>query len=275
MTAILFWSATESEDEINSEIWTRSPIVQNDIQPSTHASDPPSVGAEQIMLRPGVALPWVPDLLGRNWRSQRSILVVGSAYAPFVRGTAKRSRCMDLDDYVKADSWRAFQQKFIEDVVVGDPNYYSRVAALARATSTPMDCSGLAVWDLCRVSFVLRDKQTGHSSADDGLVTGENRNLFLSYVEHRVNQDWLWRRITDTDANRIVALGKVAAKGLLRMFESRDCTIDVCGLSDFNQRMRTAAHWPQRLIRERNICQWTESQAWWEISTSVGPRQRC
>jgi hypothetical protein len=39
----------------------------------------------------GLTLPWVPDVLGSQWNHEKSVHIVGSAYAGFLQGISKRS----------------------------------------------------------------------------------------------------------------------------------------------------------------------------------------
>src|SRR4051812_5757715 len=105
-----FWAADAlaQEDAINDAIWTRSPAVQREVQPPVQVRLK-GVGAQQAMLLENRVLPWVPDLLGARWREPSAILIVGSAYSPFISGSAGRRRCMPLNDYLEAQTWQEFQ----------------------------------------------------------------------------------------------------------------------------------------------------------------------
>src|SRR4051794_22742304 len=113
---MLSWDVA-SGDDLNAEMWHRSPTVQRLIQPPRDLEHDGAVGAQQAMLEddsvPGVTretvLPWVPDLLGAGWRRSDAVLVVGSAYAGFIRGLSRRSRSLPLSEYASASSADEFQ----------------------------------------------------------------------------------------------------------------------------------------------------------------------
>jgi hypothetical protein len=222
-----FWSSEfrVEDDALNAEIWSRSPDVQCEIQPP---SEVPSdgAGAQQAILLDGRVLPWVPDILGRNWREADSVVIVGSAYAPFVEHFSNRGRVMSRKVYENASTWQEFQQAFVASVVDGDDRYYGPLMPLAAVTAAPNDCSNLALLDLCRASFVAvsEGKFTGRDS-----VLKKHCRLFADYVEHSQNQSWLWQRLTATEATRIVALGTIAEHGLLRLFDTHRCVLRVNG----------------------------------------------
>ena len=263
----MFWSREFriGDDTINAEIWSRSPDLQREVQLPSEALTA-GVGAQQAMLLVNRVLPWVPDIVGRNWQDADSILVVGSAYAPFVEGSAGRSCSMSLVAYEQADSWQSFQQAFTDAVVEPDNSYYAPISALAGATATPDNCSRLAVFDLARVSFVEQDGRGAVRGGD--AVVGRHCDLYQRYIEHPQNQNWLWRRLTGTKACRIVALGTIAEHGLLRMFDRQRCELRVDGVA---KRLPASANgtWVKRYAAaEHKLSWWAESGHWWDIRTT-------
>jgi hypothetical protein len=73
-------------------------------------------------------LPWVPDLVGRHWGEEGSVLVIGSAYAPFIHDNRAGNRqpwhrAMDLTDYANAALRppEEFLRRFFSTVVKDDP----------------------------------------------------------------------------------------------------------------------------------------------------------
>ncbi len=182
-----FWRADafDLEDSLNLEIWANSPKLQFEVQSREDALRT-LVGAQQAMLpsevlaQVGPTLPWVPDLVGKQWRVETSILIIGSAYAGFIKEFSGRKACMDLKDYVASVMRppREFQQLFLRDVVSGDNNYYGRVQALVQAVIG--SAQNLALFDLCRASFVKRDSDGDKSN--DAIV--RRAPQYLRYVQH-------------------------------------------------------------------------------------------
>src|SRR5208283_2077137 len=85
-----FWNDLELADPLNQVIWENSAAVQLEIGPPERLRAVSSIGAQQAMIEgsaySGVpCLPWVPDVLMPDWKAQSSILIVGSAYAGFIR----------------------------------------------------------------------------------------------------------------------------------------------------------------------------------------------
>ena len=198
-----FWASTAraTEDPINDDIWAHSPSVQRDIQPPVQVRLK-AVGAQQAMLIEDHVLPWVPDVLGVSWGEPSSLLIVGSAYAPFIAGAAKRSRSMPLQDYIRAQSWQEFHARFIESVVRGDNSYYEPLSLLASATACSQNCANLAFLDLCRASFTEKTAR-GDFVGRDAVVL-RHCALFERYVEHPTNEQWLFERVIASAATRIV-----------------------------------------------------------------------
>src|SRR4051794_21754424 len=94
-----FWAAStlNVDDEVNDGIWSQSIAVQKEIQPPDDLliRDDTPIGAQQAMVDPdpdcispigdGTILPWVPDLVGSKWDDSDSLIIVGTAYAGFIR----------------------------------------------------------------------------------------------------------------------------------------------------------------------------------------------
>jgi hypothetical protein len=76
-------------------------------------------------------------------------------------------------------------------------------------------CRLLATVDLCRVAFVRRDVSRDHGG---DRVANSAPELFSAFVESKGASDWLWRRLADSEASALIALGTVAEHGLLRLF---------------------------------------------------------
>lgn len=183
--------------------------MQATIQPYRDDWQIGEIGAQQAMRAPR-RLPWVPDLVGVNWRSEKALIVVGSAYGAFITNSYGRHE-MSPSDYDQPTAG-AFQKRFFDAVVAGR-EYYTRVARLTGHAI--QDASHLALFDLCRVALVEcgRPRDRGGDK-----VVSKAVGLFCRYVESTVPHGWLWRRFIGSDASAVVALGKVAEHGLLRLF---------------------------------------------------------
>lgn len=209
-----FWSEAhlDLQDALNSTIWTESPKVQERIQPYGSTWSFGCIGAQQAM-REARKLPWVPDVVGVEWRSPAALLIVGSAYGPFLGGPSLPGQ-ISPEHYVR-DGLSGFQRQFLNKVIATRP-YYARVADLA--SNVVPDARRIALFDLCRVSFVeyAQNRERGGDR-----VVRLAPNLYQQYVEHGDQQNWLWERIEGSNANSVVALGVIAEHGLLRLFSSR------------------------------------------------------
>lgn len=228
-------------DTINADIWTRSQQLQREIQPPAQLIAPGSVGPQQSMVERDEALgidadavlPWVPDIVGKDADGDRAVLVFGAAYAGFIHEYSGRDACLPLADYVEAakrgdgDGWAAFQRLFLDKVVKPDGAYYSKLASLL--ASAGVSANRIVLSDLCPNSIVKRTI-INNRRQDDSSQPGKGRaSVFCKYVEHQTVADWTWRRITESRAERIIALGHIAEHGLLRLFSWHSATISCNG----------------------------------------------
>ena len=142
------------------------------------------------------AAPLVPDIVGKQWRSRKALVVVGSAYGPFIRNSHGAHE-MSSSDYDQPSAG-GFQKRFVEAVVAGR-EYYVKVAGLAEHAVS--DVSHLILLDLCRVAFVRRGNP--RDTGGDGVVNSAH-GLFARYVESPVPRDWLWSRFGGGRAARKV-----------------------------------------------------------------------
>ncbi len=206
-----FWSVDDLdlEDSLNCEIWRDSPEQQEQIQPYKTCWEVGAVGAQQAMRSP-YRLPWVPDPVGRDWKSRDALFVFGSTYGPFVggHGQVHEMRPADYDQRSSGEFLRHFFRDVIENRL-----YYKRIAGLASAVIP--SCRLLAPVDLCRVAFVRRNPP--RDKGGDSVINLEPE-VFSKYVESETASDWLWRRLLGSEASALIALGTVAEHGLLRLF---------------------------------------------------------
>lgn len=121
------WNASwfNLSDAINQEIWELSP--RRGAQLIGNPQQARYGGLQDFM--PG-RLPWVPDIVGRRCSEAETVVVIGSAYAPFVRPWATRGCVMELDDCFYERGLEHFQMKFLQNVVAKDSAYYGPIVDL-------------------------------------------------------------------------------------------------------------------------------------------------
>lgn len=209
-----FWDVQhfDTSDALNEIIWAESLDVQEDIQPYRHDWQDGEIGAQQAM-RAHWRLPWVPDLVGKQWRCEDSLVVVGSAYGPFIKNTHGRHE-MCPSAYAQPSAGQ-FLSRFVEQVVTRR-RYYTRVANLSEHAVD--DARHLILLDLCRVALVERGNPC---DVGGDRVANCARGLSARYVESPVPRAWLWRRFSESEASAVIALGTVAEHGLLRLFATQ------------------------------------------------------
>lgn len=279
-----FWDLANFKvaDAINAERWTRSPQLQFEIQPPVELTAPGSVGPQQAMLEPDPALgidhnsvlPWVPDLVGNDAGGEHAILLFGAAYAGFIREYSRRGACLALADYVStakhcgSDGWAEFQRLFLENVVRPDAAYYGRLASLL--ASVGVAASRIVLADLCPNSIVKRTVKNNRRSDDSQQPSGKDRaSTFCKYVTHPTVAGWTWRRIIESRASSVIALGHIAEHGLLRLFRENGAAIS-CGGHNWNQsgHVKNSTVWVRRYAHPaKNLGYWLTPGRWWTVST--------
>jgi hypothetical protein len=178
---------------------------------------------------PTPVLPWVPDLLGDDWTDHRGIVIVGQNYGQFITGNTKRPKRMSTQRYATAAGWQAFQQTFVNDVVINDNDYYERLAPLLQTTKSN---ARFVVTDLVRSTLVKRGtpEQRGgilqRFDANIDLNDGDHCKVFGLYADLPESTQWMWDRLTSTKPSTIVALGRAPLCGLLRLFGKYGCPIN-------------------------------------------------
>ncbi len=151
-----FWAPQylDSTDPQNERIWVESPAEQALIQRAGSLTEVGDIGAQRIMVDGReVSLPWVPDILGFEWKRSESVMIIGSAYAPFIGGISKRDCTLPLREYVHAQSATDFLVSFLQHLVLPDWAYYDKIRLLAEDLG---DQRNIALFDLCRASYSMR-----------------------------------------------------------------------------------------------------------------------
>ena len=193
------------DDELNQEIWARSPAVQAQLDEPRMGAHGSAAAAQALV--GDVALPWVPDLVGSRWREPGALIIFGSSYADFFSPLAQRGRVMSMEEYL-APSAAAFQRRFVSRVMNGDAAYYGKVAELLLTAGVSL--SRVVLTDLCRASFVKIE--WNRADASEGVLRS-HAGHFARYVQ--ANRPWHLRRIDASGAQVIVALGNLATWGVL------------------------------------------------------------
>lgn len=285
-----FWADEHLQfaDAINNDIWNLSPGEQLVMQAPATLREPGSIGAQQAMLD-DVPLSWVPDVLGRQWQDAESIIIVGSAYAPFLQGISRRSATIPLPEY-RTLSPHEFLRSFLKYVVRPDADYYNKIELLASDQTT---AARIALFDLCRASFTLRGTRVNadldraaESTFKPPKGTGpegqrsarKSRQTFTRYVESDKQREWTRRRLEQTRADRIVTLGSLAEHGLLKFLYD-------AGIRDITQRSKPdkrwspnehqADKWVLRYAKPgQTLSQWLNDEDWWVINGNLGDADR-
>jgi len=252
-----FWSPEymDAADPVNEKIWLESPAEQAVIQQAGSLTRDGDIGAQQIMVDGReTSLPWVPDILGLGWKHCESVTIVGSAYAPFIRGISRRDYTLPLMEYADAPSAKDFLTSFLNHVVLPDPAYYNKIRLL---TGDLGDQRNTALFDLCRASYTVRGTRCSRETMDEAAEytfknrlspsrdkakihsparAATSRGLFTAYLEAPKQRAWTLQRFKNSQARRIITLGSVAEHGLLRLFWHS-------GIRTIYQRSRPSDRW--------------------------------
>lgn len=272
-----FWGAYHFDfaDALNEEIWQHSPVVQQEIQPSDTLKQPGVIGAQQAMLNGPLpdgrdSLPWVPDLVGNDWRDASSVVVVGSAYAGFIREYSTRTATIPMNQYATS-SVEDFQSLFLRYVVRPDPNYYGPLQNLCSKLGS---AARLSLVDLCRVSLVKRGSGTVKRMDASTGIARESPAIYEKYVESEQPSEWLWRRFAEGQARCVLALGSTCEHGLLRLFSRRGMTITQDGEPFFVPPIAQGAWVNEYADPNRKLSYWLNHETWWTIQGQVDGTER-
>lgn len=264
-----FWDESRFDlaDPLNQEIWTQSPDLQEQIQTLESLSLPGVIGAQQAMVHPKYArkrsLPWVPDLVGTRWKVAEGAVIVGSAYAGFIKEYSTRSAAMPLDQYLAAASVGDFQRLFLRYVVRQDPSYYTPIRNLCSMLD---DASQISMVDLCRVSLVKRGSGDDLRTDSSLGIVRDGAAIFEKYVEATKASEWLWRRFVTSQARCVVALGTTAEHGLLRLFSRHGMRISHAGKPFSIAPIINGAWANEYADPSKTLNYWIKNQTWWTVT---------
>jgi hypothetical protein len=205
-------------------------------------------------------------------------MIVGSGYAGFIRERSGRRKSLLFEEYRSSRTAGEFQKRFLRSVVEGDPAYYQKIQRLA--ADRQWHPRQIAVFDLCRVSFVRRGEISNQLDESGDTIVRAAPAIFARYVEHPKAREWTWQRIVSSEAAKIIALGTIAEHGLLRVFDFKQMTIvDDTGIK-FTPARSTDGLWVKRYADgQRNLRYWEERReqgrkAGWTITGIVNGKQR-
>ena len=222
-----FWADERFDcaDPTNERIWAESPARGAQLAVAYGAS---TIGGWQDRWATP-RLPWVPDVVGQRWLASGRVIVLGSAYAPFVRGASDRPAAMPLADYADATSASVFTRRFLHHVVRPDGTYYRCVRTLFEGLVVPQE---MLVSDLCRASFVQAMGEGRFRGGDEVVDAG--KGLFDAWVD--AGADWTLERLVQGPASVVVALGDVAWRSLHRIVRRDGGRVDERGCGARNLR---------------------------------------
>lgn len=273
-----FWDSSKLsvKDTINAEIWRQSPAIQLQIHHPSFLKLPGSVGAQQAMCGDN-PLPWVPDIVGQEWKSPGCFIIVGSAYAGFISEYSSRGGTMPFQKYISCSSnpdFSVFQKSFFDHVISVNDRYYKPIETLVRNF---VDLSEIALFDLCRASFVCRGtgNATRRDKSEDKIVR-DNCSVFEKYVDSPHIPPWTWYRICNSSSRLIIVLGSIAEHGLLRLFESKGFNIiEKASNQIFNLRTFNKGLWVKSYAdHDRNLNYWIRKKSWWILNGSINGMKR-
>jgi hypothetical protein len=283
-----------ADDPVNRSIWTQSVELQRKI--ARLGTLPLRVGAQQAMPKgcdqelfsAQDPLPWVPDLVGSRFGSDpRSVLVVASSYNGFIEGYSRRDAVMPLANYVNAKNddrhgLERFCRAFVEHVVDRDTDYYQPILRdLLPPAGCDPDCCYLT--DFCKASFVQRG-----SGPDNGKRGDEGKDSVLEkywsqWIPYVVGlpdcggaaplpYQWLSQRMQQCRA--IVALGKIAEYGVLKIFQRMADTPKASSwkhsgvIPDHPTLTAGDSDWKYDYASSRRLKHWVKNEDWWVLSDS-------
>ena len=227
-----FWDLSHFilNDALNQEVWRDSKRMHESIcwTWGENPGDPePRAAGRAFPLGP---LPWVPDLVGKDWPEDEDGLLICEPACLGLTAPGGAPNCgYSLDEY--ASQAKAHPLDCAEPLAslwrhLGGTkakwNHYDRLGAFLEDKVQILPES-VALMHLVRAPAVLRPaNDSGPAKGVDrrldkyaGIVNSGNLFVRSGLTEQQM---WLWRRINESRVRRIVAFGRVAEHGLLRLF---------------------------------------------------------
>jgi hypothetical protein len=92
--------------------------------------------------------------------------------------------------------------------------------------------------------------------------------FFCRYVENETVSGWTWRRITESRAEHVIALGRIAEHGLLRLFNRLGAKISCKGEAWKPNEYGLEWDWVNHHADScKRLSHWQAPGNWWTIST--------
>ncbi len=293
-----FWAHEDrvENDQINQKIWEISPIMMGAVHDmrSDGVRFSGKYGCQQAMVGEEAftheghrltggydtedPLPWIPDWVGRRCSTDTGVTVIGPSYPPVIAERGRYWAGLKLADYRAAGGADAFLRLFAEHVLWdSDYGHFCQIEHLLFPFRTAAD---LCYFNLCRGSFLTQSEPVGEGDdqySDERLDGSHIRNVddrrlyHLLYHEYvQAAETWNWERLVASKSRVVIALGKVAEHGLLRLFRSKGARIvDHSDGAEWEPpNLGDEVGWPsQRADSNRPISYWIERDGrWWDIS---------
>ena len=277
------------DDPINEEIWADSPGIQDQIHNRNNNEEfEGEVGCQQAMVGDAdfgfQPLPWVPDLAGKDYGKNNSLLIIGSAYAPFLSRYGGGRNAIPRRAYKWASAFHVseFQKLFLEEVVGTDRAYYSKLKQL---TNDIAASELICLTDLCKGSFVkgVWDEVNPQTHAPhfftyevarkfnggDPVVreTAQSRGLFTQYTLNA----WPWTVSRLRSAHTVLVLGYLAEIALIKLLVHHEAALSISTGENLDLQDNFAdadllqGAWLEhhRLQPLRSMDFWLDSFRWW------------
>lgn len=284
------------DNPVNRSIWTESIALQRKIVGCNPG--PLAVGAQQAMPKAcnrdsfstQCPLPWVPDLVGSQFGSdRRSVLVVASSYNGFIKGYSARDAVLPLGDYVTARNdadcgLEQFCRSYVENVVAHDEAYYQPILRdLLEGAGCEPDCC--CITDLCKASFIQRGGGPDNGNRGDigsDTVVKDHWAKWVPYVtvladggsDVPLPYQWLWQRMQQ--CHFIIALGTIAEYGVLKIFQHMAAAStswswrDESVVPDHPTMNAGITNWEYgNACSRRTMGSWLKNEDWWVLGDSA------
>ena len=300
-----FWAHADRtrDDPTNSEIWAESPFAMTQVHDirGDGVEFSGEFGCQQAMVGDEAftyeghrligaydddePLPWIPDWVGRRASGDCGVTVIGPSYPPVL---AERAQCwagLPLAEYRAAETADEFMTRFTERVLRDDDfGHFCQLESLLFPFRTAAD---LCYFNLCRGSFVIQCQIPGDGDDryDDDMDSShlanpaDRREHQLLYGEYVQTKDrWTWERLSERCSGVVIALGRVAEHGLLRLFRRKGALIrrHDDGAEWNAPALDDDALWPSLAADPtRPIGSWTDRYGrWWDVRGSDDRRWR-
>ena len=301
-----FWAHADRtrDDPTNNDIWAESPFAMaqvHDIR-GDGVEFSGEFGCQQAMVGDEAftdgghrligaydddePLPWIPDWVGRRASGDCGVTVIGPSYPPVIKERGRLWAGIPLADYRAAETADAFLD-LLTDQVLEDGEFMGHFTQLESLLFPFRTAADLCYFNLCRGSFVIQSQDPGDSDDryDDDLDNSQLANpadrrkhqlLYGEYVQ--MKERWTLKRLSESRSGVVIALGRVAEHGLLRLFRRKGAVIHRHddGVEWNPPALEDDAVWPSLAADPtRPIGSWTDrSGRWWDVRGADDRRWR-